>query len=314
MSGPVEEQSVGSSFGTGTIEVRQGREAQLGSMGILRVLPTKGRRTIGPWCFTDLMNPDDISNPPALEVGPHPHIGLATVTWLFAGSALHSDSLGNEQLIRPGELNLMTSGRGIAHAELGVEAVPAYETNGIMGAQMWLAQDEATRHGPAAFQHLSELPIVESDASRVQVLIGEFGDEVSPANFSHTTIGLDVTFTGPMTLAVDATFEHGVVPINVPIAVDGSIVEPGSLALIPLGRPQLGFDSRSPSARFLLLGGEPLGEPIKMWWNFVGRTQDELTQAWRDWESHNDDRFGAVPSRLQRVDAPRPPWLSASGT
>ena len=131
MSGPVDEMAaVTPDLGVSAIEVREGRSTSIGRMGILRVLPTKGRRTVGPWCFVDLMNPDDVEHPPPLEIGPHPHIGLATVTWLFAGAALHSDSLGSEQLIRPGELNLMTSGRGIAHAELGVETGVATGTDG----------------------------------------------------------------------------------------------------------------------------------------------------------------------------------------
>jgi len=112
-------------LGVSTIEVREGRSTSIGKMGILRVLPTKGRRTVGPWCFVDLMTPDDVAEPPPLEIGPHPHIGLATVTWLFDGAALHTDSLGTEQLIRPGELNLMSAGHGIAHAELGVETQPS---------------------------------------------------------------------------------------------------------------------------------------------------------------------------------------------
>ncbi|MGF1617858.1 MAG: pirin family protein [Acidimicrobiia bacterium] len=189
MSGPVEEQTVdGADLGMSTIEVKEGRTAQVGDMQVVRVLPTKQKRAVGPWCFVDLMRPDDIEEPPPLEIGPHPHIGLATVTWLFAGSALHSDSLGSEQLISPGQLNLMTSGQGLAHAELGVEPATAKDTGGVMGVQ-------------------------------------------------------------------------------------------------------------------------PLGEPIKMWWNFVARDQDEITEAWRDWRDHNDERFGPVPSSLARIDAPTPPWI-----
>src|SRR5207247_3440774 len=136
MSGPVEGfAEVTPGLGVSAIEVREGRSTQVGRMGVLRVLPTKGRRTVGPWCFVDLIRPEDVADPPPLEIGPHPHIGLATVTWLFKGSALHSDSLGTEQLIRPGQLNLMTAGHGIAHAELGVETA----SGGIIGAQMWLA-------------------------------------------------------------------------------------------------------------------------------------------------------------------------------
>ena len=132
------------------IDVREGRSTTVGGVPISRVLPTKGRRTVGPWCFVDLILPPDFDDPHPLEVGPHPHTGLATVTWLLEGEALHTDSLGSEQSIRPGQLNLMSAGNGIAHAELGT-------TDGIHGVQMWLAQPEATRHGASRFEHIPDL-------------------------------------------------------------------------------------------------------------------------------------------------------------
>jgi redox-sensitive bicupin YhaK (pirin superfamily) len=296
-------------LGAGTIQVREGRTATVGGIGIYRVLPTKGRRTIGPWCFVDLMSPDDIENPPRLEVGPHPHIGLATVTWLFAGAALHSDSLGTEQLIRPGELNLMTAGHGIAHAELGVEAVAAEDTGGILGVQMWLAQTDATRHGASSFQHVEELPAFEMTGGHGRVLVGEYAGLASPAVVDHPTVGLDMTTLAPVTVEAHPDFEYGIVPIDRPFLIDDTIVESGSLAIVPPGRESLHLRSSTPGGRAMVLGGRPLGVEIKMWWNFVARNFDELTAAWRDWQAHNDDRFGAVPSELDRIDAPVPPWV-----
>lgn len=291
------------------IEVREGRTTTIGQMGIVRVLPTKNRRTIGPWCFADLMQADDFDRPPPLEIGPHPHIGLATVTWLFSGSALHTDSLGTEQLIRPGQLNLMTAGHGIAHAEEGVDTDETWESTGTMGVQMWLAQTETTRHEASAFQHVSELPETEIGASRARVLVGEVGDARSPAEFAHPTIGLDLVLGGRTAVPVDHAFEHGVVPIDQPVRVGEDIVEPGSLAIVPAGFDEIVLSARSTPARLMLLGGEPLGDRVKMWWNFVARTTDELTGAWRDWQSGNEDRFGPVPSTLQRIEAPVPPWM-----
>jgi quercetin 2,3-dioxygenase len=155
VSGPVDEVDVTpGDMGVSAIEVQEGRSTSIGRLGILRILPAKARRTIGPWCFVDLMSPGAIAEPPPIEIGPHPHIGLATVTWLFGGSALHSDSLGTQQLIEPGQLNLMTAGRGVAHAELGVATAPGPGENGIMGVQMWLAQPEGTRNGSSRFEHL----------------------------------------------------------------------------------------------------------------------------------------------------------------
>lgn len=310
MSGPIEDFDTRSANrGLTAIEVREGRSTNIGALAILRVLPTKNRRTIGPWCFVDLMQADHIEQPLPLEIGPHPHIGLSTVTWLFAGTALHTDSLGTEQLIRPGQLNLMTSGHGIAHAEEGVETDETWEQTGTMGVQMWLAQTEETRHGASGFQHLAELPETEVGAAVARVLIGELGDARSSAEFSHPTVGLDITLRGPTDLPVNTSYEHAVVPVDKPVSVGEDIVEPGSLAIVPPGRDSLRLEARSSPARLMVLGGAPLGDRVKMWWNFVARTTDELTEAWHDWQVGNEDRFGPVPSGLERMEAPTPPWI-----
>lgn len=309
MSGPIEDVTAGSSRGLSSIEVREGRTANIGRLGIVRVLPTKNRRTIGPWCFTDLMQADEVDRPPPLEIGPHPHIGLATVTWLFAGTVLHSDSLGTEQLIEPGQLNLMTAGHGIAHAEEGIDTGSTLESTGTMGVQMWLAQTEGTRHGESAFQHLAELPEVDIGGSVGRVLIGELAGATSPARFGHPTVGVDLVLRAPTVIPTRRSFEHGVVPIDRPMTVDGEIVEPGSLAIVPPGRDELLLAAQTYPTRVMLLGGEPLGDEVKMWWNFVARTTDELTDAWRAWQSGDEDRFGPVPSGLARMEAPTPPWI-----
>lgn len=311
MSGPVEESDrLTPDIGVSTIEVKEGRQTRIGEMGILRVLPTKQRRTVGPWCFVDLMSPDDVDRPPPLEIGPHPHIGLSTVTWLFSGSALHSDSLGTEQAIKPGELNLMTAGYGIAHAEEGLETESAAATGGIMGVQMWLAQPDATRNGGSGFQHHKELPVVDLGSGEARILIGDFGGQMSPARFDHPALGLDLSIVSPTTLELDPTFEMAVVPVDRPVKVEDAIVEPGALALVPTGHGSLRLETQSGRGRIMILGGRPLGEDVKMWWNFVARSNEEITDAWTDWQSHNSDRFGPVPSRLGRIEAPRPPWLS----
>lgn len=310
MSGPIDEfDRRTSNRGMVAIEVREGRTTRIGQMGVVRVLPTKNRRTIGPWCFVDLMQAEDVESPPPLEIGPHPHIGLSTVTWLFTGSALHTDSLGTEQLIRPGQLNLMTAGRGIAHAEEGVDTDTTWEGSGTMGVQMWLAQPEDTRHGGSAFQHLAELPEISLGTAHARVLVGSIAEVRSPAEFAHPTIGLDLVLEQATEVPVDAGFEHGVVPIDRPVRVGEEIVEPGSLAIVPAGRQVIVLGARGYPARVMLLGGEPLGEEVKMWWNFVARTTDELTAAWRDWEEANTDRFAPVPSSLRRIEAPTPPWI-----
>jgi redox-sensitive bicupin YhaK (pirin superfamily) len=292
------------------IEVREGRPAEVGGMGIRRVLPTKGRRTVGPWCFVDLMSPADVADPDPMEVGPHPHIGLATVTWLFEGEALHTDSLGSEQVIRPGELNLMTAGHGIAHAELEVRpgSVEAH-ADYVKGAQMWLAQPDATRRGPSSFAHHKDLPRADLGNGEARVLIGTFASATSPVAADWPTVGADLLLHGPTEIVVDGEYEHAVAPIDRRLKVNDVIVEPGELGLIPPGFDTLRLEADGQRGRLMLIGGIPFPGRIQMWWNFVARTRDELTEAWRDWEEHNEDRFAPVRSTVQRIDAPRPRWI-----
>lgn len=287
------------------IELREGRRAEVGGLPITRVLPTKGRRTVGAWCFVDLAGPADAEEPDPMEVGPHPHTGLSTVTWLLEGEALHSDSLGTEQVIRPGQLNLMTAGNGIAHAELAAQ--PPFR-----GVQLWIAQPEGTRHGEAAFEHHAELPGVEVADGEGMLLAGSFGGATAPTRTDTPLVGVDLTLApGRRALELDRTFDHAVVPLDGRVRVGMDVVEPGWLALVPGGIEELPLDVRDGPTRLLLLGGEPLGEPIQMWWNFVARDRDEITAAWEAWRDRTDRYGGPVPSKLERIEAPTPPWLSS---
>jgi redox-sensitive bicupin YhaK (pirin superfamily) len=305
VSGPLEEREIDPGQAIG-IEVRQGRSTQLGGLDIERVLPTKGRRTVGPWCFVDLMTQDDLMDPPPMEIGPHPHTGLATVTWLFAGEAVHTDSLGTEQPIRPGQLNLMTAGHGIAHAEEGVRG----SSSGLQGVQMWLAQPEGLRHGSSHFQHHAGLPVVELDDATARVFIGTLGGAASPARVDSPTLGVELTLArSAISVVADPSFEHALVPIDNPVKIEEVIVEPGWIGVLPTGRNVLVIEASVPGSRAMLLGGAPIGERIQMWWNFVARTREEITDAWKAWDTGNVERFGPVPSRLERIQAPRPPWV-----
>jgi quercetin 2,3-dioxygenase len=303
MSGPVQQPDIEcEDERLAGVEAREGRTTNVGGLDVARVLPTKGRRTVGAWCFVDLMGPADAEDPDPMEVGPHPHIGLSTVTWLLEGEALHSDSLGTEQVIRPGQLNLMTSGHGIAHAELA--ARPPFR-----GVQMWVAQPEATRHGASAFEHHAELPTAELEHAEVLVFTGSLAGAASPARTDTPLVGAQLTArAGTTVLPTTSTFEHAVVPLDGRIKVGPEVVEPGWLALVPTGIDELPIESRDDGARYLVLGGEPLGERVQMWWNFVARDREEITAAYREWRDRTD-RFGAVPSRLERIEAPVPPWL-----
>jgi redox-sensitive bicupin YhaK (pirin superfamily) len=218
---------------------------------------------------------------------------------------LHTDSLGSEQPIRPGQLNLMSAGDGIAHAELGT-------TDGIHGVQMWLAQPEETRHGESRFEHIPDLPVVDLTGAEAKVMIGALGSAESPAAVDWPTVGLDVQMRGQRAeIPADPGFEYAVIPIDQKVKVEDAIVEPGWLALVPAGTATLPIEANAHRARFLVLGGRPLGVSIEMWWNFVARSKEEITQAWRAWQARDFDRFGTVSSKLARIDAPSPPWLAA---
>jgi redox-sensitive bicupin YhaK (pirin superfamily) len=270
------------------------------------VLPHKPRRSVGAWCFVDLMGPADVGGDRGLDIGPHPHIGLQTVTWLLDGAVLHRDSLGSEQVVRPDQLNLMTAGHGVSHAE---------ETTGthrgrLHGVQLWVAQPSATRDGEPAFEHHGELPRVELGDAVATVLVGQLLDARSPARRDTDHVGVDLRLRpGRTTVPLDPGFEHALVALDGAVAVGSSRLEPGRLGYLGVARDEVALDADAP-ARVLLLGGTPFPEPLLMWWNYVARTREEIAAAHRDW-STGAARFGTVASDLARIDVPGPPWVAA---
>ena len=284
------------------VEVTPSRTATVGGEPVRRALPRRTQRTVGAWCFLDHFGPTTVTPERATRIGPHPHLGLHTVTWLLDGELVHTDSLGSEQPIRPGQLNLMTAGRGVAHAEDGRGlASPA-----IHGVQLWVAQPDRTRDGPAAFEHHGELPGLELTNGEARVLVGTVGGVTSPARRDTDLMGADLAIVGSVDLPVDPAHEHGLVVLSGHVLVDGTRVASDELAYLGMGRHELHLDSDEPT-RALLLGGEPFGQDILMWWNFVARGRDEIELAYRDWQA-GSDRFGPVASTLPRIDAPRPTW------
>jgi hypothetical protein len=287
------------------VEVLEPREAQVGTMTVQRALPRRQRRTIGAWCFVDLFGPASVTEEGGVDIGPHPHMGLHTVTYLLDGQVLHRDSLGSEQVIRPGQVNLMTAGRGVVHAE-----EPTGHYRGTMqGVQLWVAQPDSTRGGDADFAHLAELPETEVGGARVTVLVGAVGDATSPARQDTPLVGADVRVpAGEVDLPLDPSYEHALVVLQGSLLVEGRPVERARTAYLGVGRSTVGVASPD-GARVLLIGGEPFGEELLMWWNFVGRTRAEVADASRQWEG-GDDRFGRVATDLARVPAPPVPWTS----
>jgi redox-sensitive bicupin YhaK (pirin superfamily) len=284
------------------VEVTPARATRVGSLPVRRVLPQRPRRAVGSWCFADHVGPVRAGPGGPFGIGPHPHLGLQTVTWLVAGELLHLDSLGSEQLIRPGQLNLMTAGYGVSHAE--EDPARAEEIHAV---QLWVAQPAGTRNGPPAFEHHAELPRLELDRAEGTILVGGFGGMDSPARRDTEHMGVELTLRGPSTeVPLRSDYEHALVVLEGQVTVDGVAVEPGALAYLGLGRDQCRFEVAE-AARALLLGGVPFPEPILMWWNFVGRSRQELSEARLQWTA-DDGRFGHVASSLGRIEVGRPPW------
>ena len=292
----------GVTTGGPVVDLEPGRMTQVGSLPVRRVLPHRPRKTVGAWCFADHMGPVVPDAPGTLGIGPHPHMGLQTVTWLVAGEMLHLDSLGSEQLIKPGQLNLMTAGHGVAHAE-----EDPGRSEMLHGIQLWVAQPEATRNGAPAFEHHHKLPRLELDGGDGTVLVGDYGGLESPARRDTEHVGVELLLRPPGgALPLRRDYEHALIVLEGSLRVADQVVEPGVLAYLGAARDECRVDVLEP-ARALLLGGVPFQEKLLMWWNFVARTTEEASEARRQWVD-KDERFGTVRSRLERIEVGRPPW------
>ena len=238
---------------------------------VRRLLPTLGRRMVGAWCFVDHYGPDEIAARPGMQVPPHPHIGLQTVSWILQGEVHHRDSLGSDLVIQPGELGLMTAGGGIAHSEVS----PHSHGPVLHGAQLWVALPDADRAGAPAFEHHAGLPVLTAPGLRATVLLGDVDGARSPGTTFTPIVGVDVELDGPAQLPLTPEFEHAVLTVSGTPEVDGGPLAPGSLGYLGSGRSSLRLSADAP-ARLLVLGGEPFAEEIVMWWNFVARSGAEV--------------------------------------
>jgi redox-sensitive bicupin YhaK (pirin superfamily) len=283
----------------GGLEILSPRDVPLGgprAMTVRRTLPQRSRSLIGAWCFVDHYGPDPVADRGGMVVPPHPHTGLQTVSWLFAGEIDHRDSVGSHAAVRPGELNLMTAGSGISHSEVSTAA-----TTVLHGAQLWLALPDAARFDAPAFEHYAP-PTVEIDGGVARVFVGSLLGSTSPARTFSPIVGaqIDIAPGAAIDLPVEAAFEHGVLLDGGSLTVDGSAVEPGQLAYLPAGASALRLVAGDLGARLLLIGGTPFGEQIIMWWNFIGRTHDEVVRFREQWQADvvagesRTGRFGEV--------------------
>ena len=278
------------------------RQALLGEgMTIRRALPTARRRMIGAWCFLDHAGPVQFGPGQGMHVGAHPHIGLQTFTWMIEGEVIHRDSLGNEQCIRPGQVNLMTAGQGIAHTEDS-----AVDGSRLHLAQLWIALPDGHRTSTPAFENYPVLPQVHADGFVVTVLAGSLFAQTAPTRIHSPLVGADLLSAGPAhaRLPLDPAFEYGLMVLRGTVTVEGEPLATAELLYFAPGRSELVVQSDGP-AQVLLLGGAPFEEDVLLWWNFVARTQEEIEQARADWID-GSSRFGTVRpgSPAGRLDIP----------
>ncbi|WP_278236216.1 pirin family protein [Isoptericola sp. AK164] len=302
------------------VEILTAREVPLGgprAMTVRRTIPQRRRSLIGAWCFCDHYGPDDVSASAGMQVPPHPHIGLQTVSWLFAGEIMHRDSVGSQQLVRPGGLNLMTAGHGISHSEESPDSTPDHPRPPTLhGVQLWTVLPSGDAATAPQFDHHADLPVADVDGARVRVFLGALqvaGRELrSPARAYSPLVGaqLDVPAGTRLELDVDAAFEHGLLVDAGEATFEGTEVPPADLAYVAPGRDRLVVTAGATPVRAVLLGGEPFTEDVVMWWNFVGRTHEDVAAARADWTAqlaeHPDGVTGYVEGaagrRFGRVD------------
>jgi quercetin 2,3-dioxygenase len=291
------------------VEVLHPRDVPLGGprgFAVRRTLPQRQRSLVGAWCFADHYGPHDVRNSRGMDVAPHPHTGLQTVSWLFSGEVEHRDSAGVRAIVRPGELNLMTAGAGICHSEVSTP-----DTTVLHGVQLWVTLPGAVRDTGRDFAHYVPEP-TSLGCATIRVFVGELAGNRSPVHTFSALLGaqLDLEPGTDVALPVDTSFENGVLVDRGPVEVAGVRVDVGDLACQASGPSTLSLrNTGDGDARVLLLGGTPFAEELVMWWNFVGRSHDDIEEYRRAWETH-DARFGAVEGYrgpLDRLPAPALP-------
>lgn len=276
------------------VEILGARDVPLGgprAMTVHRTIPQRKRSLIGAWCFADHYGPDEVSATGGMDVAPHPHTGLQTVSWLFEGEVQHHDSGDHHGIVRPGEVNLMTSGAGICHSEVSTP-----DTSILHGVQLWIALPDSARFSaPRAFAHYRPEP-VPVDGGEVVTFIGTLAGSTSPIETFTALVGAELRIgkQESVRLEVNADFEHGLLADSAGLVLEGVDIPRAAVGYTGLGARTLHIrnDSDEPG-RALLIGGEPFGEEILMWWNFVGRSADEIATFRQQWQDRTE-AFGQV--------------------
>jgi redox-sensitive bicupin YhaK (pirin superfamily) len=292
------------------IEVLTPRDVPLGgprAMRVRRTLPQRERSLIGAWCFVDHYGPDLVADSGGMSVAPHPHTGLQTVSWLFEGEIEHRDSAGNHAMVRPGEVNLMTAGRGISHSEVSTAG-----TTALHGVQLWVALPDASREVDPGFAHHAP-SLVRGQGWSGRVFLGSLLGDASPVSTYTPLLGAELQLDpgAALDLEVDESFELGFLVDRGVVRVDEREVKQDQLGYVAPGRASVSLRAGDEPVRLVVLGGPPFGESIVMWWNFVGRTHEEVVTSREEWQRQIEGaatgqdvrpgRFGVV------LDEPLPP-------
>ncbi|MFM6966547.1 MAG: pirin family protein [Rhodoluna sp.] len=282
------------------IEPREVKLTTRTGISVRRTIPHAKLKTIGAWCFVDHFGPTDQQD--GMVVAAHPHTGLQTVTWMIEGVGEHRDSLGTIQNIAPGQLNLMTSGRGISHSEISVE-----HSGNMHAIQLWVALPDSARNMAPEFEHRDDLPVIETENFRATVLVGEFMGETAKTKVHSSMLGVEIILRAEAKLSLPMTegFEYGILAVDGDVVVDGQQLNRSAIAYFNTDDALSGIElaAGSRAARVLVLAGEPFTEHIVMWWNFIGRTHDEIVEQREMWNAHIDDaaareRFGVFEDRI----------------
>lgn len=275
------------------------------NMRVSRTLPHRDLRRIGPWCFIDYFLAK--AGDEQMRVAAHPHTGLQTVTWLLQGEVRHQDSIGSDINVLPGQLNLMTAGFGVAHSELSVTA-----KNNLEGIQLWVALPDGSRNNKPSFEHHASLPIVEINNSKLKLFAGSYESRTSPATFYSPLLGAELTILdNEITITTEPTWEYGLLLISGDVNIFDIKLSPKQLLYIPAGQTEIKLTAQE-MTKLILIGGEPFGEEIVMWWNFIGRSHDEINEMRNSWENQSK-RFPNFTSEIpERIPAPQLPNLRLS--
>lgn len=277
------------------------RARDLGGFSVRRALPSTQRRMVGPFIFLDQMGPAEFLPGTGIDVRPHPHIGLSTVTYLFEGDIMHRDSLGTEIAIRPGELNWMTAGRGIAHSERTPQELRTAGSK-LFGIQSWVALSARDEEREPDFAHYAadEMPVLSGEGKDVRVVAGSILGATSPVRTSSPMFYADVALSRGASVPLDADYgERAIYTVSGRIEIAGDAFETAQLLIFRPG-DRITITARG-DARFVMLGGEPMDGPRHIWWNFVSSSKERIEQAKADWKAA---RFDPVPGDSEFIPLP----------